>query len=305
MNKKLSEAFAQAGVVLDKNRGYGVVNGFETNVIVSSMQPAIIHFSCYATDEQKRSILQTLAGEKIKFAQFSFSPFGLSASINDWTTGSLAKRLDSVLETICSALKSNGALGVGYCPVCGNALDFENSKKCNVKGMTISLDNVCVENINGLINEENKAIAEAPNNYLRGFAGALVGSLAGAAIAVVLYLIGFISALSAFVAFFVGELLYRKFGGKPNVIMVVTLACTVFAAMLLTVFGIYLVAAAEGAKANGIDMNAFEAFKVCMQDEEIRGGFISDMLLTVLFSVLGCAYEIYALCKRIKRPQNI
>lgn len=303
MNKKLQESFSQAGITFVKNRGYGVVHGFETNVIFSNLNPIVIHFSCYATDDQKRNVLQALAGEKIKFTQFSFSKFGLLLTINDWTAGTLAKRLLSVLETICNTLTSNGALGIGHCPVCGSALDFEQCKKCDVEGMSISIDNACVENINGLIDEENKAIDEAPNNYLRGFAGAFIGGLAGVALAVIFYVIGFISAISAFVAFFVGELLYRKFGGKPNAMMIVILSCTVFVMMILSVVGTYFVAAAMGA--SKVNMGTIEYFKLCMQDEEIRRGFVMDLVLTVVFTILGCAYEIYMLWKRIRRQKNI
>ena len=303
MNKKLLEAFSQAGVAFEKNRGYGVVNGFETNVKYGTVAPIIIHFACYATDEQKRTILKALAAEKIAFANFLFDKFGLGLLINDWTGGTLAKRLSTVFEKICNVLTSNGALGVGYCPVCGNALDYENCKKCIIDGMSISIDNTCVDNINGQIDAENKLMDEAPNNYVRGFAGAFLGGLVGAALSVLFYYIGFISALSAFVAFIVGELLYRKFGGKPNKVMVLIICCTVFSMMITSVLGTYLVAAAMGAAEVGMD--TMEYFQLCMQDEEISLSFATDMILTILFTALGCGFEIYLLRKRMSRQKNI
>lgn len=162
MNKKLKEAFAQAGINFNGSLGYGVVNGFETNVRFSNFNPITIHFSCYTTDEQKRQVLQQLREATIKFSNFGFSKFGLTMLINDWTAGSLAKRLIAVLEKVCGILTSDGALGIGYCPVCGNVLDFEQSKKCNVDGMTISIDNDCVKDINNLINAENKDSTKLP-----------------------------------------------------------------------------------------------------------------------------------------------
>ena len=106
-----------------------------------------------------------------------------------------------------------------------------------------------------------------------------------------------------FVAFIVGELLYRKFGGKPNSGMIIILTCTVFATMILSVVGTYFVAAAHYANEAGV--SAVEYFKWCMEDPEIKRSFVVDLVLTVFFTILGCAYEIYVLYKRIKRQENI
>ena len=312
MNKKLHAAFSQSGIafehntghgIFEKGVGYGVVHGFETNVVFSNLNPIVFHFSCFATDEQRRDILNTLVGAKIKFAQFAFDKFGLGFAINDWTAGTLAKRLVAVLDKICDTLTTFGALGIGFCPVCGNALDFSQCKKCLIEGMSITIDNDCVNDINLLIDEENSAIEAAPNNYLRGFAGAFLGGLVGVALCALFYVIGVISGLSAFVAFFLGELLYKKFGGKQNAAMVVILSGTVFAMMLAAVLGTYLVDAAIGAKEVG--MSTLGYFRECMQDEEIFRGFILDLVLTIIFSVLGCAYEIYMLCKGVQKQKNI
>lgn len=166
MNKKLQEVFSQEGITFEKKRGYGVVRGFETNVIFSNINPIVMLFSCYATDEQKQQVLKSLVAQKLAFTQFAFGKYGLAMAINDWTAGTLAKRLSRVFETVCGTLTSCGALGIGYCPVCGSALDFVNCKKCNVEGMSISLDNECVDNINGLIDEENDALVQFQYIYI-------------------------------------------------------------------------------------------------------------------------------------------
>lgn len=306
MRKKFADYFSEHGLTVDKNRAYGVFGGFETNVELrtfDNVAPVYLHFSCYTTDEQKRAIQQQLNAAAIKFCKFAFSAYGLELGLTDMTLGRLLKRLDEVLNKICSVLTENGALGIGYCPVCGKSLDFEQSKKCTVNGITISIDNDCVDNINTLITAENKEFDEAPNNYGRGFLGAFLGGLVGVAVAVGFYLAGFISAISAFVAIFLGELLYRKLGGKPNKIMVVILSVTTFVMMMLTVVGIYFVAAAiEGAK---YGYGAAQSFLIVMSDSEAQGIFMRDLLLTVLFSALGCGYEIFMMMKRIKRKTNI
>ena len=306
MNKKLTAFLTERGLTVDKNNAYGMLDGYETNIVYrpfDNVSPLFFHISCYTTDEQKRAIQQTLNAASIKYLKFAFSAYGLEVGLNDLTLGKLLKRLGDVLDKICSTLTDNGALGIGYCPVCGNALDFEQSKKCNVDGLTISIDNNCVDNINNLISAENKDFEAAPNNYLRGFAGAFIGGLVGVAIAVGFYVVGFISAISAFVAILLGEFLYRKFGGKPNKMMVVILSVTTFVMMMLAVVSIYLVAAAIGAGKVGMDTFAY--FELCMKDAEISAAFTRELILTAVFSVIGCGYEIFMLVKRIKRKTNI
>ena len=232
-----------------------------------------------------------------------FSPYGLSLGFNDITVNRLLKRLPEVLNSICNILTDNGALNSGYCPVCGNPLNESNSKKCNVDGFYITIENECVNTINTVIDADNKDFNEAPNNYLRGFLGAVIGGVVGAAVSILFYVIGLVSSIAAIVSIVLGAFLYRKFGGKPNAVMVLILSWTVFGMMILSVVGTYFVAAAIYAGDAGV--SAIEYFKWCMQDEEIRRGFIVDMALTVLFTVLGCAYEIYMLWKRVKRQKNI
>ena len=306
MNKKLTEFLTEHGLTVNNNRAYGVFGGFETNVELrtfDNVAPFYLLFSCYATDEQKRTITQQLNAQAIKFLKFAFSPYGLEIGLNDITLGRLIKRLEEVLNKICTILTENGALGVGYCPVCGNALDFADSKKCNVEGFTISIDNTCVENINNLIAAENKEFNEAPNHYGRGFLGALIGALVGVGIAIGFYAAGFISALSAFVAIFLGELLYRKLGGKPNKVMVVILSVTTFVTQILTVLGIYLVVCAQYTSQAG--MGTFSLFLRMMQEPEFSALFFRDLALTIVFSAIGCGYEIFMLLKRVKRKTKI
>ena len=306
MNKKLTAFLTEHGLTVEKNRAYGIFGGYETNVELrnfDNVSPFRVHISCYATDDQKRAIQQELNASAIKFFKFAFSGYGLEIGMNDFTLGRLIKRLDEVLGKVCATLTSNGALGSGYCPVCGEPLTADNSKKCNVNEYTITIDNKCVDNINALITAENKDFDEAPNNYLRGFLGAFLGSLVGVALAVGFYAAGFISALSAFVAIFLGEFLYRKLGGKPNKMMVVILSVTTFVMMMLTVVCIYLVAAAIGASQIGWD--TIEYFQFCMEQPDILAAFIRELVLTAVFTALGCGYEIFMLLKRVKRKSNI
>lgn len=303
MNGKIKNELVRLGLTCNGNRYYGALFGYETNVNVYNY--VFVNVSMFRTPEMQNAIQNELLQLKNNFTTWQWNNYGITFSINGWTQGTIAKKLESQLKSYYEIFAKYGALGVGYCPVCGKELDFENSKKCLIDGYTISIDNDCVEQININIAQENKEFEAAPNNYLRGFLGALIGGVAGAVVAIILYFVGFISAISVFVAYFVGILLYKKFGGKPNKMMLVIVTVTTFVFMILSVLGIYVVASAVAAAQNNLQMSAIEAFKIVMQDEEVSRAFWADMALTVLFTIIGCVVEIINYSRKIKRQKNI
>lgn len=302
MNKKLAEFYSGYGMTVNGQKAYGIIEGYEVNSFVSGVLN--FHFSFYANDEQKRNMENDLRNATIKFCQFRFTPYGLSFIFNDMTFGGFIKRGNSLMQTITGIISSNGGLGSEYCPVCGNPLT-DNKRSCDIDGFTISLDEGCVSNINAVIDAENKDFAAAPNNYLRGFLGALIGGLAGAAVAVILYVIGFYSSISAVVSVVLGTMLYRKFKGKPNAMMLVIVALTTVIFMALSVFLIYFAAAAISAAQAGSEMSAMEAFIYVMGDKEIATMFYTDLGMVLLFSAIGIGLQIFAMAKSVKRRQNI
>ena len=300
---KINKEFERLGLTGNKNRFYGALFGYETNVLLNNL--VLVNVSMFRTSEIQNAIQNDLQQIKTNFINWQWNKYGLTISLSGWTSGTIAKNLEAQLKSMYEIFAKNGALGVGYCPVCGKELDLENTKKCTIDGYTISIDNDCVEQINIVLAQENKEFEAAPNNYLRGFFGALVGGVAGAVVAIILYLIGFISAISAFVAFFVGILLYKKFGGKPNKMMLVIVTATIFVCMILSVLAIYIVGSGIVAASEGYNISAIEAFKILMQDEQVAREFWADMAMTVIFTIVGCVFEIINNARKIKRQKNI
>ncbi len=307
MNKKLKSLLESYGMEINGNFAYGKIDEFETNVsvkILDNISPLRIHFSCFTNYEQKNNIQKALNDAKIKFLNARFTKFGLSVGLNDITFSRLIKRLPDVIKNVLNILRVNGAMNSQYCPVCGELLSDE-SKQCDIDGFKITIDMTCVAQINDLITSENEDFDQAPNNYLKGLVGAILGGLVGAAIAFILYLIGFISSISAFVAASLGSFLYKKMGGKPNKIMIVIVTITTFVLILLSVYAIYIYAASIGARENGLDISAIEAFNICMKDDEFSRLFITDMILSIFFSILGVAFHIGVMVRATRRQKNI
>ena len=304
MNRKIKAVFEGYGMQIDNNKAYGNVNGYETSVI--TWGEFSLHFSFYATEDQRGYIEHSMRTLAIKMLNFQLTYFGMKVTITDLTLGALAKRLGNVIEVITDILKTNGALGSEYCPVCGSLLNKEAKEKRLVDGVYITMDADCVTKVNEQITQDNREFAAAPNNYLKGFLGAVIGGLSGAVVAIILFFIGFISAWTSFLAVFVGALLYQKFGGKPNKMMIVIVSVTAIVLMLLSTFLLHYYAAAFiVADELGVVMKGSEAFKLCMEDSAFKADFVSNMFMTAIFAILGCVLEVVRLSRKIKRQKNI
>lgn len=308
MNKNLVELFKGYGMSIDGNRAYGIVKGYEVSMYMKTFDnvtPFRMHFAFYANDDQKRGIENLMSNIDIRGVK-GFTKFGLELGMNDLTVGRLAKRLPAIIDGLLNAISANGALGFGYCPVCGKQTEEGNVKKCRIDGFDVTVETGCVENLNAALAEENEQFKNAPNNRLRGFLGAVIGGIAGGGCVAIFYAIGIFSAISAIVSVVLGAFLYEKFGGKPNKSMLVIVAVTTLVCMYLAVFIAYLVDASLELKEVGISsVSAFEVLKLALQDKQFAQAFYTDMAMVLLFSLLGIGFEIFYLSKKIKRKKNI
>ncbi|MDE7395361.1 MAG: hypothetical protein K2M95_04505 [Clostridiales bacterium] len=309
MNKKFATFFSETyGMEIDNALAYGKIKEYEVSATLRATMdqfPLKIHISFYSTDEQKRAIEAAIRKLALKLFKMTFTPYGLSIALSYFTIGQILKRLPTLLEQILGIISENGGLTSEFCPVCGNRLDPTTSQKRMIDGFAITLDTDCVNTINAVIEAENQDFKNAPNNYFKGFLGALIGGLAGVVIAVILYAVGFVSSLSAIVSIVAGTFLYKKFHGKPNKMMLVIVSLTTLGLMVATVVSIYVVAAGIAAQEAGVALSAFDAFRICMDDSEFSGLFYRDLGLVVLFSLIGIVAEIVIINRQIKRKQNI
>lgn len=307
MHKKLAEWAVSRGLEVGLESAKGKLNGYEITIgynPMSNTAPVYGHISFYASENEKYSIINYIKSLKIKFLVYQPTVFGLSFGLNDLTLGALLKKLDNNLESLFTAIKNNGGIGAEYCPYCGEAL--EEYKECNIDGISIKLHQECVEKLNVEIEEDNKEFDEAPNNYFKGTIGLLLGAAIGCIIYVILSMIGIISAISAFASIAIGVALYKKFGGKPNKVMVVLAAVITLVASLLTVYILYVLTAVGFVyEETGQALSGAEAMAIMMKDAEFSGAFTSDMVMTVVFTILGAGYEVFTLTKSIKRTKKI
>lgn len=307
MNKYFSEVLTSYGMNIKDNTAYGNVKGFETNAQVGKLNQfqAVFHISFYASDEQRTSIINELNNLHIKNMECNLTHYGIVFGVKGMSIKSLEQNLTDIFDMVFGTLRKYQALGKGYCPICGTELDENNSTTTTIDGYSITISNNCLQEINQLIEKENEEFKNAPNNYFKGFLGALCGGFIGFIIALALYYLGLISALSAFVAVALGSYFYTKFGGKQDKVMLIILSCTTLVFMSLSIFAVYVIASGIAVSQLGYSMSAFEAFFTCMRDEEFSSLFFTELVLTIIFSIAGMVWKIVSLKRAIKRPNKL
>lgn len=308
MNKKIEEVLKNYNITIEKDNGYGVIKGYEVNIFYipfNNVTPLQFAVSMYMTPAQKQEIDKSLKGLKIRFFKYEFTRYGLLFGLNGLTTNSLAKTLPSTIDRVFDCLLEKGVLQHTHCPVCGNELSEENSVKVNADGATITMHHECMSQINDEIQESDEKYEAAPNRFGMGLLGALIGGLVGSIVAFILYMLGFISAISAVVSVMLGAFLYRKFGGKPNITMMVTVLVSTLVLQLLTVFGIYLIIATGISVEDGYNYVGFSAFQYYMNDKSFASSFSKDMLFSALFTIIGLVCEVGTLRQTMRRERKI
>ena len=298
MNKHILECISNYDMKVEGSLAYGQIDGYEVNVLENKFGIGpIFLFSTYLTKEQKNIFVQNLLAKKIKLFQVASFDFGVMVVIGAMTASGFEKKFDEVMPLILAELAALNAPKADICPSTGYPLEGEETTLITIPETKakIRITSKAVESVNAQISKENEDFKNAPNNYMKGFLGVFLGGLVGVAIAVILSLLGFISFWSPFVSILLGTYLYKKFGGKPNAVMIVG-----YFFLFYTASATALCQEAEIAK-KGID-----ALGYCIENVEGFGrGLTLDLILSALFTVIAAGVSIFSLIQQIKRPKNI
>lgn len=87
--------------------------------------------------------------------------------------------------------------------------------------------------------------------------------------------------------------------------MVLIVSVVSVLSMVLTIFGIYVLASQGLASDFGFHSSGFQAFKDMMTIAEFSKEFKTNLLMTLLYTFIGVAYEAYSLNKSVKRQGEI
>ena len=307
MNKKLAAALQQHGMTVTGNSAYGTVQGYEMSLRAPSpmeQSAYFLHVSFYASEEKKQEAANEIArfGNKLRVEN---SAYGLTITLPQpvFTLNPLIEAIGVLFEKLPALFKQKEIPGADVCPYDGNPMT-ENSKRCVMNGFFVTLNNDCIGSINKAIEEENRLFANAPNNYLQGICGALVGGVVGAALVIALYFMEYVASISAIIAVMLGAFLYRKFGGKPNAVMIVIVSVI---SLIFILIGYYAAVIIDIISEFSLDFgSAVELLNLNLaENPEFSKLFYTNLALLLVFTAFGIGVMIFSLVRQIKRPKNI
>ena len=307
MNKKLAAALQQHGMTVTGNSAYGTVQGYEMSLRAPSpmeQSAYFLHVSFYASEEKKQEAANEIArfGNKLRVEN---SAYGLTITLPQpvFTLNPLIEAIGVLFEKLPALFKQKEIPGADVCPYDGNPMT-ENSRRCVMNGFFVTLNNDCISSINKAIEEENRLFANAPNNYLQGICGALVGGVVGAALVIALYFMEYVASISAIIAVMLGAFLYRKFGGKPNAVMIVIVSVI---SLIFILIGYYAAVIIDIISEFSLDFgSAVELLNLNLaENPEFSKLFYTNLALLLVFTALGIGVMIFSLVRQIKRPKNL
>lgn len=234
--------------------------------------------------------------------------FGVVVAIGVMTPGGVEKKFKKVLPVILSLLDEFEAPKKDVCPLSGIEMDDLNSKLVPIPELSIKvrLTNDAIANVNNQIEKINEEYEEAPNNYLKGVGGLLIGALVGVLLTIGLGLLGYITAFASFISIILGTFLYSKFGGKQNKMMILMSFVITTISILLAVFIIYIIQANNLMRDADLAYRGMDAFKYSMANsEQFKRAFLLDLGLNLVFIIIGIVVSFFTLKKMIKRPKKV
>lgn len=308
MNKYIVKALSGYKFDFEKYYGYGIINDYEVNVYNNPIDVGPIFFiSTYLSEDKKNEFVSKLNQKKLIFVSGYAFEYGVAVQIGAFTSMGFEKKFRKVFPIVLDILSELGALKDNACPQTGIEFDdyarLVDISQYQIK-VKLSLDGI--KSINENIDKSNENYNNQPNNYLRGFCGLLIGGIVGAVVAFILDLLGVISTVSPAIAIILGVYLYKKFGGKPNVVMILMSIFVTIVCIFLPSFIGYISIANELCSKGEKILSGFEAFSYCLStNSEFSRLFKAELLYNIVFTLLAVVWCAIPLFKSLKRPRNL
>ena len=222
-----------------------------------------------------------LSNKSIKSVDVSGYSFGI-----DFTAMTAKKCLEivnDVIPQITRFLTLNGY--ESGCSVCGTKFNVDSY---TINGEVTYLCPACAEEVQGGLEANKEDLKTKKSDLLKGCVGAFLGALAGAAIFVLLYRLGFFAAVSGLAMSVLALMLYEKFGGHLDVKGVI--ACIVI--LLLMVYFANRLSwawdAFDALKDYGWTFSdCFRGLGYIVTESDLTANYFGSLGLAYLFTFLG------------------
>ena len=294
LGKKTRQFCETHNLKTEKNFAYGEIDGYLFTV---TEKCGICNFyincafSISDIEEKMESIGKFLTRKTKLYPKplYSFDGYGFQAGM--YLNFKFLKSAENFISEITKFLRDIGVSGADKCCLCCEPLENRTVKKIYRKGHVMLYDSACAYEEIREIQENTDSLNETSKNYSKGAIGALIFGIIGTIPWIIVYLIGyFVGWLGAIIALCVRKG-YEIFGGKEGrlkavVVVLVTLFCVLFAQFAGVCVELWLACSDEG-----LDLGITEivplTFTMLSEEPEVMRYFIGDLMMGLLFAVLG------------------
>ena len=255
MNKQIGQLLEQYHLQVTGTHAAGRLYGYQADVrLPTAGDPTgiLLHVCFYASDEERAAVAKALSSS-VRGLRASPTVCGVLLRYDFWRTAALLAAFPAIVEQTGRQLALLGAPGADTCPLCGKPFSGKSVTHCTICGFSVALDADCVRTFNAAVDAQDAAFDARPEGWIEGTCGALLGGLAGAVCTLLLYFLGYLSALSGAVSIWLGAFLYCKFGGKPDAVMLVTVGAI---GLIFSCLGYLFATGAGVALETGLDLSA-------------------------------------------------
>ena len=188
------------------------------------------------------------------------------------------KKLTIAIEIVVGILEEQNIERSKVCAIC----DLEKEVEiCQQNNIGVLCCEPCFETCKVFYNDENRKFQHQNLNYSQGFLGALLFSMGGVALWVLIaVLFNYITTLGAFAIAILSQVGYNYFKGKPDNKMKYFVILAGIIAIILANFFSYLIQM----KNLGIDFS--NSFVLLFNDPTVWSSFSADTMLSLFFGAI-------------------
>ena len=265
---------------------FGLVKGYQVLIKVDAMAAPVCmgRISVYLKDANVdlEAFLKSKKSE-IGLLNFKVSDDGIDFICKAFTMKAGIENLDKTIECLTTYLESSQIDG-SLCPSCGKRF-AENDILGNNPVV------ICSECLNVLEEQKKKEAEELknqPNNFGKGFAGALIGAFVGGLVWILIGLMGYMLSAVAILISFLASVGYDLMKGKQVKTKLYIVTITSVISILFSITLLYIILAGS--------LGEFVEYLG-------SGGtdYYIDLFVSLIFGALGISYTVYRLRSKIKK----
>ena len=294
--KELDQLIEKYNLQTQNKIYFGTINNYQIcfKVDAFSALSCVGQISCFLDNriEEINSILKDNSKE-LGLLNYKVDDDNILIVMKAFTMKGAVKNLEKSLDFITNKLIELGFDG-SKCPECGK--DLVESKELSYLNPLVNTNfpmHVCEDCYNHILEEENKKEEEyknLPNNYLKGTLGAFIGALLGGMAWIIVGLFGYVATIIAFLISFLGSYGYDLMKGKKNKIKLLIVSIVSVFVIILSTLILYIIVCGSFAK-----------FVDFLATSDGLREFLVNLLLALIFGVLGITWSIFQMKKDIHK----